>query len=162
MLDPADLAECGGELIFVVDHTPGGLPLGPTVTSATTWRSHRPSASSTSAACPEHPPPPTVVLLAVDGPHHVIDWEHAQRGDPAYDLAIVTRAVRRPFQIADGLERLLDAYCAAGGREVTANEIRLHELCLVAGWYRAALAGADAHAAQAEIDRMRSLLRRLR
>jgi thiamine kinase-like enzyme len=28
----------------------------------------------------------------------VIDWEYAIRGHPAYDLAIVTRGTRRPFQ----------------------------------------------------------------
>jgi len=40
------------------------------------------------------------ILLAMDGPHHVINWEYATRGDPAYDLAIVTRGVEQPFQIA--------------------------------------------------------------
>ena len=55
------------------------------------------------------------ILLAVDGPHHVIDWEYATRGDPAYDLAIVTRGVKQPFQIAGGLDRLRDAYRAQSG-----------------------------------------------
>ncbi|MES1178233.1 MAG: phosphotransferase [Myxococcales bacterium] len=42
----------------------------------------------------------------------VIDWEYTALGDPAYDLAIVTRGARRPFQnrprsrqVAGGLQR---------------------------------------------------------
>jgi hypothetical protein len=42
------------------------------------------------------------ILLSVDSPRHVIDWEYARTGDPAYDLAIVTRGVKRPFQIDRG------------------------------------------------------------
>ena len=102
------------------------------------------------------------ILLSMDGPHHVIDWEYARRGDPAYDLAIVTRGVRRPFQIDRGLERLLEAYREHGGRDVAADHVHVYELCLVAGWYREAVSGQWAHPPAAEIDRMRSLLRRLR
>lgn len=102
------------------------------------------------------------ILLAVDGPPHVIDWEYATRGDPAYDLAIVTRGVKQPFQIAGGLDRLLDAYRAHGGLEVSADQVHLHELCLIAGWYRAALMGEGPHPPAHEIDRVRGLLRRLR
>jgi aminoglycoside phosphotransferase (APT) family kinase protein len=65
----------------------------------------------------------------------VIDWEYATRGDPAYDLAIVTRGVRRPFQLADGLDRLLEAYARAG-KNVTSAHVRVHELALAGGWYR--------------------------
>ncbi len=67
----------------------------------------------------------------------IIDWSLAQLGDPAYDLAIVTRGVRRPFKKADGLARLLDAYAEAGGQPLSAAEVRLHELCMLASWYRA-------------------------
>jgi hypothetical protein len=45
---------------------------------------------------------------------------HPRRSGPAYDLAIVTRGVRQPFQIGGGLGRLLDAYAAAGGASVSA------------------------------------------
>ena len=69
----------------------------------------------------------------------VIDWECATRGDPARDLAIVTRGARQPFQIAGGLDRLLDAYAAAGGRLVTRAHVRIHELALAGLWYREAL-----------------------
>lgn len=60
-----------------------------------------------------------------------------------------------------GLERLLDAYRGHGGRDVTADEVHLYELCLLAGQYRAALSGGCGLAGH-ELGRMRSLLRRLR
>lgn len=69
----------------------------------------------------------------------VIDWAFAEAGDPAYDLAIVTRGVRRPFRKRGGMHALLEAYAEAGGPSVTEAEVRLHELCLAAGWYREAL-----------------------
>ena len=69
----------------------------------------------------------------------MIDWEYARCGDPARDLAIVTRGARQPFQIAGGLDRLLDAYAAAGGRMVTRAHVRIHELALAGLWYREAL-----------------------
>jgi aminoglycoside phosphotransferase (APT) family kinase protein len=102
------------------------------------------------------------ILLALDGPHRVIDWEYATRGDPAYDLAIVTRGARQPFQIDRGLQRLLDAYRAHGGPDVTPDQVHVHELCLLAGWYRDVLAEHGRVSAAAERDRLRGLLRRLR
>jgi len=102
------------------------------------------------------------VLLAPGGPPAVIDWEYARSGDPAYDLAIVTRGVKQPFQIARGLERLLDAYRGHGGRDLTADDVHLYELCLIAGWYRAARSGDRGLSPAHELDQMRSLLRRLR
>jgi aminoglycoside phosphotransferase (APT) family kinase protein len=102
------------------------------------------------------------ILLAVDGPHHVIDWEYARRGDPAYDLAIVTRGIKQPFHIDRGLDRLRDAYRAHGGHDILDDQVHLYELSLIAGWYRAALSGRGAHPPAHELDRMRSLLRRLR
>ena len=101
-------------------------------------------------------------LLSVDRPHHVLDCGYTRRGEPAFDLAIVTRGARRPFQIDRGLERLLEAYREHGGREVAADHVHVYELCLVAGWYRDAVSGHGGHPPAHEIDRMRSLLRRLR
>jgi hypothetical protein len=49
-----------------------------------------------------------------------------------------SRAARQPFQIAGGLDRLLDAYRAHSGLGVSTNQVHLHELCLIAGWHRAA------------------------
>jgi thiamine kinase-like enzyme len=91
----------------------------------------------------------------------VIDWEYARTGDPAWDLAIVTRGARRPFQVGRGLERLLEAYREHGGRDVAADHVRVYELCLIAGWYRDTVSHLGPHSAQSEIDRMRGLLRRL-
>jgi aminoglycoside phosphotransferase (APT) family kinase protein len=73
-------------------------------------------------------------------PFAVIDWEYAIRGDPAYDLAVVTRGVRQPFQIPDGLDRLLESYATSGGVGVTDKHVRLHELALAGKWYRDTLA----------------------
>ena len=105
-----------------------------------------------------HLPPPEVpstllhgdllgqnIVLAIDlfstdeEPPGLIDWESCLNGDPAYDLAIITRGVRRPFQMADGMRRLLDAYGEFRGVEVLEEEVRLHELCLAASWYRDSL-----------------------
>jgi aminoglycoside phosphotransferase (APT) family kinase protein len=43
------------------------------------------------------------ILRGLDEPDAVVDWEYAELGDPAYDLAIVTRGARKPFQLAQGL-----------------------------------------------------------
>lgn len=67
----------------------------------------------------------------------ILDWSAALLGDPAYDLAIVTRGVRRPFQIDTGLNKLLDAYNARTGSGLTRADVHLHELCLKAGFYLA-------------------------
>ena len=91
------------------------------------------------------------ILVDPDGSPSVIDWEYAQRGDPAHDLAIVTRGVRRPFQVERGLEKLLEAYHRHGGTGVTIEQVRLHELCLVAGWYRDALVGRGLHGPEEEL-----------
>ena len=101
------------------------------------------------------------ILLDPGGPPAVIDWEFAQWGDPAYDFAIVSRGARRPFQVERGLEELLEAYGRHGGSGVTLEHVRLHELCLVAGWYRDALAGRSPHVPNEEPARLRGLLRRI-
>jgi aminoglycoside phosphotransferase (APT) family kinase protein len=75
-------------------------------------------------------------------PYAAIDWARAEMGDPAYDLAIVTRGVRQPFQIAGGMQHLLEAYGKARGGDahVTLEQVRFHELCLAALWCKAAMA----------------------
>ena len=100
------------------------------------------------------------ILLGLSEPDAVIDWEHAQFGDPAYDLAIVTRGVRRPFQIEGGMDGLLEAYARAGGAEIERKHVRLHELALAARWYRDALTGESANAPPQQLQFLRSLLRR--
>jgi aminoglycoside phosphotransferase (APT) family kinase protein len=100
------------------------------------------------------------ILLGLSEPDAVIDWEYAQFGDPAYDLAIVTRGVRRPFQADRGMDRLLEAYARAGGAELERTHVRLHELALAARWYRDALRGESPHAPAQQLQFLRSLLRR--
>ena len=100
------------------------------------------------------------ILLMPDSPPTVIDWEHARRGDPAYDIAIVTRGVKHPFQVQHGRERLLEEYHRNGGSPVTLGQVALHELCLVAGWYRDSLAGVGLQPPHEELARMMRILRR--
>jgi aminoglycoside phosphotransferase (APT) family kinase protein len=102
------------------------------------------------------------ILLWPGEPPAVIDWEFAVRGDQAYDLAVVTRGVRRPFQVNRGLERLLESYAAAGGAPLTAADIRFHEICLAAGWYRETLNGRGPEPPDQALLRLRGILRRAR
>ena len=90
----------------------------------------------------------------------LIDWENAQLGDPAYDLAIVTRGGRRVFGTSDGLALLLDAYVEAGGEPVTAAEVHLYELWLIVRWYREARAGEPGHPPDQYLNQLRGILRR--
>lgn len=78
------------------------------------------------------------ILLAPGHPTGLIDWEQARLGDPAYDLAIVTRGGRQPFKIDRGLDRLLESY-AACAPEVRKEHVHLYELCLLTRWYRESL-----------------------
>ncbi len=102
------------------------------------------------------------ILIWPEEPPAVIDWEYAMRGDPAYDLAIVTRGVRQPFQVDRGLERLLEAYRAAGGAPLAAADVRFHEICLAAGWYREALDRRGVEPPDQARLRLRGILRRAR
>jgi len=77
----------------------------------------------------------------VDNGLAVIDWEYAMLGDPAYDLAIVTRGSKKPFAIDRGLDLLLEVYAKFGKRLIAAHEVHFYELCLVARWDRDALVG---------------------
>jgi aminoglycoside phosphotransferase (APT) family kinase protein len=71
-----------------------------------------------------------LLLSLEDEPVGVVDWGAAFLGDPAYDLAVVTRGVRRPFQVSGGLHRLLEEYHRGGGKPVSIVDVHLHELCL--------------------------------
>ena len=100
------------------------------------------------------------ILVFPDEAPAVIDWEFCRMGDPAYDLAIVTRGVRRPFQMARGLDRLLDAYFAAGGDPITRSDVHFYELCLAARWYLEALQGSGSEPPEQALARLRGILRR--
>ena len=58
------------------------------------------------------------IMQTLEDGMFVIDWEYSRLGDPSYDLAIVTRGVKKPFQVESGLERLIDSYLASGGQEI--------------------------------------------
>jgi aminoglycoside phosphotransferase (APT) family kinase protein len=64
----------------------------------------------------------------------VIDWEFAEIGDPASDLAIVTRGDRKPMGIKNGLNLLVENYRLAGGIELSAADVRIHEMLLFLNW----------------------------
>jgi aminoglycoside phosphotransferase (APT) family kinase protein len=101
------------------------------------------------------------ILLVPRGLPGLIDWEWAHFGDPAYDLAIVTHGARRPFQLADGLDRLLEAY-AARSIEIRKDHVHLYELCLRARQYVDALAEkARTHPPEVLLDNVYSAFRRV-
>jgi aminoglycoside phosphotransferase (APT) family kinase protein len=86
----------------------------------------------------------------------VLDWEHACMGDPASDLAIVTRGVKRPFGVENGFRSLISAYAAAGGPSINPSDVRFYELCLLA--HQARSAGGE-HDQQEVRNRVGALLR---
>jgi len=94
----------------------------------------------------------------------VIDWSEATLGDPAYDLAIVTRGNRKPFQTSGGLDLLLQAYRERGGGHILATDVHFHELCLVAGFLLADIEefGEGSPAAEHTRNRLAGVLRRAR
>lgn len=101
------------------------------------------------------------ILLVPGEPPGLIDWEWARFGDPAYDLAIVTGGARRPFQLADGLDRLLEAY-AARSAEIRKDHVHLYELCLRTRQYVEALAeDARTHPPEALLDNVYSTFQRV-
>ncbi len=98
------------------------------------------------------------ILLGLDRPPTVIDWEFATRGDPAWDLAVVTRGVRRPFQIEHGLGKLLEAYNARSAHPILEPEVRFHEICLHLSWWADALEGGPG----LPLDQVEARLRNLK
>lgn len=85
----------------------------------------------------------------------VIDWEFAALGDPAYELALMTRGESKPFGRDDGLQRLLRGYMSAGGTKLIAADVRLYELCMVGAMYRRAL---ETHGVGSESEQCRGKL----
>lgn len=64
----------------------------------------------------------------------VVDWECAQIGDPAYDLAIVTRGVRKPLGVPGGLQRLVQFYNEPAADKISKNAVVVHEVMLHLNW----------------------------
>jgi hypothetical protein len=75
----------------------------------------------------------------------LVDWEHSFVGDPAYDLAIVTRGVRRPFQVHGGLDHLLESYNCRASVPLSPSDVRFFELSLLIGFYRDASSRGPRH-----------------
>ena len=69
-----------------------------------------------------------------DVPVGVVDWEMAQVGDPAYDLAIVSRGDRKVLGVKDGLKALVKDYLEFGGQPISLTDVRVHELLLLMHW----------------------------
>lgn len=101
------------------------------------------------------------ILFHPDRPPALIDWEYACLGDPAYDLAIVTRGLRKPFKRGNGLSLLLDAYNAEAPTELTPARIHVHEILIVLSWLRESLRGESPHPPSSERQRLAGLLRRV-
>ena len=72
--------------------------------------------------------------IADDREIAVVDWECAQIGDAAYDLAIVTRGVRRPLGVANGLQRLVLIYNETAEQQISPSAVVVHELLLHLHW----------------------------
>ena len=64
----------------------------------------------------------------------IVDWEMACIGDPAYDLAIVSRGNRNVQGVKEGVKVLVGEYLAFGGRPISVTDVRVHELLLVLRW----------------------------
>ena len=58
----------------------------------------------------------------------------ASIGDPAYDLAIVSRGNRNVHGVKQGVEILVEEYLTLGGRPVELTDVRVHELLLILRW----------------------------
>ena len=96
----------------------------------------------------------------------VIDWESARIGDPAYDLAIVTRGKRRPLRIPQALQKLVALYNDAAGTSLQVAAVRVHELLLHLAWLCEAAqqekAGClEGHGPQLYEDQIHAVLRQL-
>lgn len=101
-----------------------------------------------------------------DGAIGVIDWECARLGDPAYDLAIVTRGARQPLKEGGGFDRLLALYEEASGSAIPATAVRIHELLLHLAWIAEAMSHQvrgihEGHGPEQYAQQLASLLRRI-
>jgi len=82
--------------------------------------------------------PQNVLVHPISQRLAVVDWEYARIGDPAYDLAIVTRGDRKLLGVDGGLRRLVEAYCVAGGA-LDLSDVTVWEMLLVLKWLDDAL-----------------------
>jgi aminoglycoside phosphotransferase (APT) family kinase protein len=92
----------------------------------------------------------------------VVGFERATRGDPARELATLTRGMKKPFGVDDGFDRTLDEYARAGGAPIEASDVRVYEALLLAGVVRASYAKGTSggSAVPPETQRLVALLKR--
>lgn len=90
-------------------------------------------------------------------PPALIDWEYACIADPAYELAVATRGVRRPFGIDRGLEKLVTCYRENGGADVRPADVHFYEAGLLARW----VLDADDSMLDVSLSQLRAFLRRV-
>lgn len=95
----------------------------------------------------------------------IVDWEMAQVGDPAYELAIVSRGNRKVLGVKDGVKVLLEEYLNFGGKPISLTDVRVHELLLVMHWLEEAWREhqkpkASGHGPDFYESQLRSLFRR--
>jgi aminoglycoside phosphotransferase (APT) family kinase protein len=96
------------------------------------------------------------MLVSEQGLTALIDWELCHVGDPAEDLGwMCARSWRfgadeRPALGLDTRERLLEAYLASGGANVTYEELRWWEAYANARWAAVCIVQANRHLSGAE------------
>jgi aminoglycoside phosphotransferase (APT) family kinase protein len=95
----------------------------------------------------------------------VVDWECARIGDPAWDLAVVTRGARQPLQESGGFQRLLAVYNEAAGASLSANAVHIHELLMHLRWLDVtaqakATGKLEGHGPEQYAQKIQSMLRR--
>ena len=100
-----------------------------------------------------------------DPPVGVVDWEMARIGDPAYDLAIVSRGNRKVCGVKDGLKVFVEEYLESEGQPVSLTDVRVHELILILRWLEEAWREYQkpvtrGHGPDFYEDKLRSLFRR--
>jgi aminoglycoside phosphotransferase (APT) family kinase protein len=64
----------------------------------------------------------------------VVDWQEARIGDPAYDLAVVTRGVRKPLGVERGLERFVEFYNQFVDQKIPVPSVVVYELLFHLDW----------------------------
>jgi thiamine kinase-like enzyme len=95
----------------------------------------------------------------------VVDWEMAKIGDPAYDLAIVSRGNRKVLGMKEGIKVLVEEYVNLGGTPISSTDVHVHELLLVLNlleeaWREHQEPQASGHGPDFYEDKLRSLFRR--
>ena len=86
----------------------------------------------------------------------LIDWGEACVGDPAYDLACVSRGNHRFFDGRRSLAELLLAYNVFAPTPLDWKRVRLYELCIIGDWLFEAIDDDD----DALVDRYTKKLER--